>query len=89
MDVNYVQLIDGGVEFNYVHKDFLQLDLSKQPPPKDFNTNSGSLAFESSMLMMANETSSQQQIEWDVHDEFLRIPIEHLSFPSGLYINKK
>lgn len=89
MGVNYVQLIDGGVEFNYVHKDFLPLDLTKYPPPKDFKTNSGRLAFESSMLMMANETSSQQQIEWDLYDEFLRIPIEHLSFPSGLYINKK
>lgn len=67
MGVNYVQLIDGGVEFNYVHKDFLPADLSKYPPPKDFKTNSGSLAFESSILMRATETSSQQQIEWDVY----------------------
>lgn len=50
-------------------KIFCLLDLSKYPPPKDFKTNSGSLAFESSMLMMANETSSQQQIEWDVYYE--------------------
>ena len=47
IDVNYIQLTDGTVEFNYVHTNFLRLDLS---------TSDGG-ALKSSIIIVDSSTS--------------------------------